>query len=44
MPVKGKDLDPKIAFLLPSVGGKKVKKGSTLLIKITYIIFKLRLA
>ena len=27
MPVKGKDLDPKIAFLLPSVGGKKGKEG-----------------
>ena len=26
-PFKGKDLDPKVAFLLPSVGGKKDKDG-----------------
>ena len=41
---KGKDLDPKVAFLLPSVGGKKIKMGSIFLMKITYIIFKFRLA
>lgn len=43
-PFTGKDLDPKIAFLLPSIGGKKIKRGSIFLMKITYIIFKFRLA
>ena len=27
-PFKGKDLDPKIAFLLPTVGGKKDENGN----------------
>ena len=43
-PFTGKDLDPKISFLLPSIGGKKIKRGSIFLMKITYIIFKFRLA
>ena len=27
-PFNGKDLDPKIAFLLPGVGGNKMKLGT----------------
>ena len=44
-PFKGKDLDPKIAFLLPTVTGKKNENGNFFfLTKIIYIISKLRLA
>ena len=32
-PFKGKDLDPKIAFLLPTVGGKKDENGNVFLDK-----------
>ena len=42
---KGKDLDPKIAFLLPTVCGKKeMKMGMFFWTKIIYIISKFRLA
>ena len=43
-PFKGKDLDPKIAFLLPTVGAKKMKMGMFFWTKIIYIISKFRLA
>ena len=44
-PFKGNDLDPKIAFLLPTVGGKKDEYGNVFSgQKIIYIISKFRLA
>ena len=38
-PFKGKDLDPKIAFLLPTVGGKKDENGNVFLDKKSFTLF-----
>ena len=38
-PFKGNDLDPKIAFLLPTVGGKKDENGNVFLDKKSFTLF-----
>ena len=38
-PFKGNDLDPKIAFLLPTVGGKKDENGNVFLDKKSLTLF-----
>ena len=43
-PFKGKDLDLKIAFLLPTVSREKMKMGIFFLSRIIYTISKFRLA